>query len=93
LRALIVAATLLFCLTDLPAGGTRSAAEVLAFKRVNPCPSTGARRGACPGYIVDHIEPLCAGGPDHRSNMQWQAVDDAKRKDIEERRRCRLNRK
>jgi 5-methylcytosine-specific restriction endonuclease McrA len=52
----------------------RSAAEVLAFKRVNPCPSTGQRRGACPGHQVDHITPLCAGGPDRRENMQWLSV-------------------
>ena len=32
----------------------RSAAEVIAFKRGNPCPSTGLRSGACPGHQVDH---------------------------------------
>jgi hypothetical protein len=52
----------------------RSAAEVLAFKRANPCPSTGQRRGACPGHQVDHVTPLCAGGPDRRENMQWLSV-------------------
>lgn len=67
----------------------RSAAEVAAFKRENPCPSTGLRRGSCPGHIVDHIKPLCAGGPDHRSNMQYQTVAEAKAKDREERRTCR----
>ena len=49
----------------------RSAAEVLAFKRANPCPSTGQRRGACPGHHVDHVIPLCAGGLDAKANMQW----------------------
>ncbi|MGH2524886.1 MAG: HNH endonuclease signature motif containing protein [Anaerolineales bacterium] len=67
----------------------RSAAEVLAFKRANPCPSTGQRRGSCPGHVVDHVIPLCAGGPDKVSNMQWQTVADAKAKDREERRLCR----
>lgn len=67
----------------------RSAAEVAAFKRQSPCPSTGLRHGSCPGWIVDHIEPLCAGGADHRSNMQYQTVEDAKAKDREERRMCR----
>lgn len=60
-----------------------------AFKRENPCPSTGLRGGSCPGHVVDHIEPLCAGGPDHRSNMQWQTAAEAKVKDREERRICR----
>jgi hypothetical protein len=35
-----------------------------AFQRGHPCPSTGRKTGACPGYVVDHIRPLCAGGPD-----------------------------
>lgn len=70
-------------------GAPRSAASRLAFKRANPCPSTGLRRGPCPGYVIDHVEPLCAGGPDRVENMQWQSVPDARRKDIGERRLCR----
>lgn len=67
----------------------RSQSKRAAFLRDNPCPSTGQPRGSCPGYIVDHIIPLCAGGLDHPSNMQWQTVDDAKAKDREERRICK----
>lgn len=67
----------------------RSAAAKAEFKREHPCPSTGERRGSCPGYIVDHIKPLCAGGPDRPENMQWQTVADAKAKDREEMRLCR----
>lgn len=67
----------------------RDPKAVAAFKRSNPCPSTGKPRGACPGYIVDHIKPLCAGGADKPSNMQWQTVKDAMEKDKEERRECR----
>ena len=33
------------------------------------------------GYIVDHVKPLCKGGPDKRSNMQLQTKADAKAKD------------
>jgi hypothetical protein len=51
------------------------------FKETNPCPSTGARSGGCPGYVVDHVIPLERGGPDDPSNMQWQTIDDAKAKD------------
>lgn len=71
----------------------RSAAEVRAFKRENPCPSTGQPRGACPGWIVDHIIPLCAGGADAPSNMQWQTKQDALSKDKEEWRTCRMLKK
>lgn len=34
-----------------------------------------------PGYVVDHIMPLCRGGADLPSNMQWQTVAEAKAKD------------
>lgn len=67
----------------------RSAAEVLTFKRHNPCPATGQRRGACPGYVIDHIQALDCGGADSISNMQWQTQSDAKAKDKWERRQCR----
>lgn len=67
----------------------RSSAAKAEFKRENPCPANAARRGSCPGYIIDHVIPLCAGGPDATSNMQWQTVADAKAKDRIERRECR----
>jgi hypothetical protein len=41
-------------------------------------PSTGKRWGACAGYVRDHINPLCNGGPDAVSNMQWQMITDAR---------------
>lgn len=84
MAAVVVAA----CATP-PAPTPRSAAQVAAFKRHNPCPSTGLPRGSCPGYVVDHIEPLACGGPDHPTNMQWQTVADAKAKDRWERKTCR----
>jgi hypothetical protein len=48
---------------------------------------TGYPRGR-PGYVVDHIIPLCAGGADAPSNMQWQTVEAAKVKDGQERAQC-----
>jgi hypothetical protein len=59
-----------------------------AFVEAHPCPSTGKTRGACPGYVVDHVKPLCAGGRDHSSNMRWQTREEAKVKDREERKMC-----
>jgi hypothetical protein len=84
----IITAALLF-------GGTaeakqpRSSIERHAFVKAVACPVTDRHRLPCPGYIIDHIEPLCAGGADHRSNMQWQTVEDAKIKDRGEREMCR----
>lgn len=67
----------------------RSAAERAAFVRATPCPATGLRRGACQGWEVDHILPLCAGGADHRSNMQWIRADDHRFKTLVDVRECR----
>jgi hypothetical protein len=63
----------------------RSSAAKSAFERQTPCPSTGKNHGACPGYVVDHVEALECGGADAPSNMQWQTVADAKAKDKIER--------
>lgn len=71
------------------APATRSSAVLAEFQRQHPCPATSSARGACPGYIRDHIVPLCAGGPDHPDNLQWQTVAAAKAKDREEMRECR----
>lgn len=55
-----------------------------AFMKSNPCPATDRRSGACPGYVVDHVQPLKRGGVDRPSNMQWQTTRDAKEKDKRE---------
>ena len=69
--------------------GPRSHAVTAEFQRENPCPSTGKMAGACPGFIKDHVTPLCAGGADSVSNIQWQTIEDAKTKDRSERESCR----
>ena len=66
----------------------RSGAVRRAFVRTHPCPSTGLTRLPCHGFILDHIWPLCAGGADSVQNMQWQSIEDAKKKDREERAAC-----
>ena len=60
----------------------RSGAVRAEFQRLEPCPSTGLTRGACPGYQVDHAVPLCLGGPkvDQISNLQWLSIEAHKRK-------------
>ena len=35
-----------------------------------------------PGYVIDHIIPLCAGGLDAPSNMQWMEREAAILKDV-----------
>lgn len=71
------------------AASARDPAEKHAFVHMHPCPATGKSHGACPGWVVDHIIPLCAGGPDLPSNMQWQTKADGLAKDKLEWRQCR----
>lgn len=66
----------------------RSAAAKREFAHHQPCPSTGRHEAHCPGYVIDHIQPLCAGGPDVWENMQWQTLKESRRKDVRERRYC-----
>lgn len=42
-----------------------------AFQNIYPCPSTGKRTGACPGWSKDHTIPLACGGCDAVFNMAW----------------------
>ena len=83
--ALLVA--LLAVSVATPAGDRLSSART-EFQRLHPCPSTGKPRGACPGYVRDHIVPLACGGVDASSNLQWQTLADAKAKDRIERKGC-----
>lgn len=66
----------------------RSKQALAEFRKAHPCPAPAAPRGRCPGYVIDHVKPLCAGGPDDPSNMQWQRIAEAKKKDVDERRLC-----
>jgi hypothetical protein len=66
----------------------RSPSVKREFQLTHPCPATGRGRGACPGYIKDHVVPLACGGPDAPSNLQWQTTADAKAKDKWETKGC-----
>ena len=79
-------ATLLIISTSALA---RDPAQVREFRRHHPCPSTGKIGRNCPGYVVDHLVALCAGGPDAPSNMRFQEYRASLVKDAEERRYCR----
>lgn len=85
--ACAVAATLMLALPHM--AEARSRAPVRQFVATVPCPSTGETGKKCPGWIVDHKVPLCAGGADDPQNMQWQAVAVSYLKDADERRLCR----
>lgn len=63
----------------------RSQSAKVEFKHQHPCPATGAAKGPCKGYVIDHVIPLACGGADAPSNMQWQTVTEGKAKDNWER--------
>lgn len=83
----------LMLVTALAAAADRDARQRAAFMRENPCPLTGKARGACPGYEVDHVRPLCAGGGDHPRNMQWLTVQAHREKTRVDVRECRAARR
>lgn len=72
----------------IPAG-ERSRAARAAFQRENPCPATGAPRGPCRGWEVDHVVALCAGGADTPANMQWLTIEQHRVKTRRDRLVCR----
>lgn len=69
--------------TLLLATAPRSSSAVRAFQTQTGHP------GGWAGRVVDHIIPLCAGGADAPSNMQWQLAAASYRKDAFERALCR----
>ncbi|MEY2688980.1 MAG: hypothetical protein RL375_3178 [Pseudomonadota bacterium] len=45
-----------------------------AFRKLHPCPATGASEGACPGWEINHTIPLACGGCDSVTNLDWMPV-------------------
>lgn len=86
---MIAALVVLPWATDTDAKQPRSTVERHAFVKEHPCPATGRPRLPCPGYQIDHAIPLCAGGPDLRSNMQWLTIEAHKAKTKLDVRACR----
>lgn len=83
--ALLIVAVLSLHSVTVTAAPARSSTVKRDFQRQNPCPSTGKPKGACPGYVKDHIKALACGGADAVENMQWQTIEEAKKKDKWER--------
>ncbi len=71
----------------------RERAPIRAFRKEHPCPATSKTTGACPGWVVDHRYPLCAGGADDPSNLQWEPKEHSFTKDRLEREVCALRAK
>jgi hypothetical protein len=89
-RAATQALSLMFAVTvTATSAATRSPALRAEFMRQHPCPATGATRGPCPGWHVDHIEALVCGGRDELGNLQWLPVAEHREKTRVEVKLCR----
>jgi hypothetical protein len=104
LKKFVVAAIIaaMFVAQPVEAAASRSAAVIKEFKEQSVCPSTGfkAVKGKsssyrCPGYVVDHMIPRCAGGPDELYNLVYQKYDkeNSLKKDTAEKRLCSMMKK
>lgn len=90
---LVLCLVLSFAAMSVAAQTNRDRAQVRAFRAENPCPATGRTRGACPGWEIDHVQSLCAGGHDRPSNMQWITKEDHRFKTLVDVRECRKARR
>ena len=73
---------LIFLLAISASVFARDRNQVRLFRSTHPCPATQSTKGACPGWVVDHLKPLCAGGLDSaQTNMQWQPLAQSRVKD------------
>ena len=87
------ALVLLLLFGQFASAADRDPAQVREFRKTHPCPVTNKTKGACPGWVVDHVVPLCFGGPDTPKNMQWQQSAQSFTKDAFERQACALKRR
>jgi hypothetical protein len=67
---------------------TRHTAQANAFRKANACPVTNKIQARCPGWVVNHIEPLACGGTDVPANMEWEQRAPSYKRDAFERRVC-----
>lgn len=60
-----------------------------AFVKQQACPSTGRHRLPCPGWQIDHVQPLKCHGADATWNLQWLTIENHKAKTRREAKLCR----
>lgn len=75
--------------TSADAQYARSKKVLRQFVQQQACPSTGKHRLPCPGWQIDHIDPLKCLGLDDVSNLQWLTIEDHKAKTKREAKECR----
>lgn len=73
---------------DITGKIVRSKEVLYQFQKQNPCPITHKNRGACAGFVKDHIIPLCAGGEDSVQNLKWSEHTYSIFRDAQEKHLC-----
>lgn len=65
----------------------RSRTVLRRFARIHPCPATLQPATSCPGWAIDHVIPLRAGGCDAVVNLQWlpDSIKSCSRPDCKDR--------
>lgn len=91
--ALATAAACAFFHAGSSGAATRPSDAEIFFRLDNPCPSTGATRGPCKGYVIDRVIPRICGGAEAQENMRWATIAEAKAKAKWDRIGCRGGRK
>ena len=89
LSATLASSLLVVLAVSAAQAAPRSSTAVRQFKAQQPCPATGAPRGPCPGWQIDHREALVCGGRDDLENLQWLTVEEHKAKTRVEVKLCR----
>lgn len=87
----LVVALMLATASVASSSAERSRTLRAEFVHLNPCPSTGKTKGACPGWQVDHREALVCGGRDELANLQWLTVQAHREKTRVEVKLCRAH--
>ncbi len=93
MRAAVVLLALLLisACASMASSAERSRSVLHQFRKAHPCPATGKIVGACPGWEIDHIRPLCAGGADAVGNLQWLTTAAHREKTRADMAGCRIN--
>lgn len=88
---LVLAALLALALSAPTLAIPRDPSQRAAFRKANPCPSTGNIRGRCPGWQIDHVKALMNGGTDTPDNMRWLAHHEHRKKTLADFAECRAS--
>lgn len=73
-----------FCIV-IPAVAAPTTQQVSAttrtlFEKLTPCPGKKIGEDICTGYIMVYVDPLCNGGKDSPTNVNWLPMLDLKNK-------------